>query len=385
MADQKRVLVIDSSREVQDACAGALKGQGYEVYTADDGDKGFDLIQKMLPDVVIADALAPAMDASQLFKKMKDAGLGKDVRSIVLSDRGKMKDYFDTIGVDGFLEKPIDGQALCAKVKEVLGLAGSYVTGIYRRVLVAGRSEECVMRIVSQLRNDGCHTDFVLFGSQMISKAVLFLPSVIIMESRMFDMSSNALVKIFRQMPQFKRTPVLIYNHFDDFELQNTNSQQQEMALSFLVQTCLDEGATESIGTYQEETFLERVGKYLRAGTIVVIDDDEGCALMMKKSLEARGYQVIAARDAKSGMEKIRRVHPNLVVLDIMMPGIDGRTLLEMMKKDRELKDIPVIMCTVQGAGEDIQRCLDLGAEDYVVKPFHMSLFVKRVQTVLKK
>ncbi len=383
MPDQKRILIVDSSQDFQDACAGMLKGQGYEVYTAGDGEKGFDIIQKTLPDLLVLDALTPVMDATQILKKIKDAGLGKDMRCIVLSDRGKMRDYFDTIGVDGFLEKPVDMEALVAKVKQVLAQVKSYERGAYKRVLVIGRSEECVMSIVSQLKAEGAHTDFVLFGSQVISKAVLFLPGVIIIESRMIDMSSHALIKIIRQMPQFKRTPILIYNYFDHFELQNTNIQQQEMALSFFVQACLDEGATESIGTYYPEALLERVGKYLKAGSIVVVDDDEGFALLMKRTLEAEGYQVFAARDAKSGLEKIKRVLPHLIILDIRMPGTDGYALLETVKKDRDIRDIPVVICTVQGEDKDIQRCLDAGADDYVIKPFYMKLFIKRLKTIL--
>ena len=73
MTDQKRSLVIDSSQELQEEFSNALKGHGYEVYVSSDGEKGFEVIEKILPDLVIVDAMAPVMDASQILKKMNDS------------------------------------------------------------------------------------------------------------------------------------------------------------------------------------------------------------------------------------------------------------------------------------------------------------------------
>lgn len=385
MIEQKRILIIDASKELQEKFSNILKEQGYEAYASFDGASALKSIETILPDLIIFDALASHLDANQFLKQVDEAGFGKKFFYIVLSEREKMRDYFDTIGVDGFLEKPVEAQVLLAEVTRVFLEAQSVKAELaHKRVLVIGRVEECVLKIVEQLKGEGCHTDFVLFGGQVISKAVLFLPNVIIMESRMIDMSSNSLIKILRQMPQFKRTPILIYNYFDGFELQNTNIQQQEMALSFFVQACLDQGATESIGTYNATVFVEKVGKYLKQGTIVVIDDDEGNALLVKRTLEKEGYQVFAARDAKTGFELVTRVKPHLIVLDIIMPEVDGYEVLTMLKNNEMLKNIPVMMMTVKDKDEDIQKSLDLGAEDYIVKPFYMNLFVKRVKSILE-
>ncbi len=383
MSEQKKILVVEGDSNLRQQYAGWLKECGYAVYESCDGEDGFGRAQEVLPHLVIVDALAPKLDAGQLIKKMKELAFGKEARFVVLSIREKMREYFDLIGVSGFLEKPVEREEFLQEVRDVLSGPASGRGQMYKRVLVVGRFEECIQTMRQQLETQGCHTDFVLFGDQVISKAVMFLPNVIIMESRMLDMSTSSIIRILRQMPQFKKTPILVFNYFHSTELQNTNIQQEELAMSLYVRTCLDEGATESVGRYEEKSFLERVNKYLKRGSVVAVDDDEGTARILKRGLEREGYQVFAARDAKSGMEMIQRLCPSLIVLDVVMPGIDGFQLLETLKKDARTRRVPVVMLTVKQEDADIQRALDLGAEDYMVKPFNMALFLKRIQTIL--
>ncbi len=378
------ILVIDGDDVLRAQYAAWLRGLGYIVYESSDGEDGVGRAQEVLPGLVVVDALAPKLDAGQLIKKMRGSAFGKDVRFIVLSVREKMREYFDLIGVDGFLEKPVSQDAFTREVREVLNCSPLGRGQGYKRVLLVGRFEECIQSMRQELETQGCHTDFVLFGDQVISKAVMFLPNIIIMESRMLDMSSNSIIRILRQMPQFKKIPILIFNYFHESELENNRIPQEELAMSLYVRTCLDEGATESLGRYEPQKFLEMVNKYLKKGTVVIVDDDEGTARILRRGLEREGYQVFAARDSKSGMDMIQRLLPSLIVLDVVMPQIDGYQLLEVLKKDARSRHIPVVMLTVKQEDADIQRALDLGAEDYVIKPFHMALFLRRIQNVLR-
>jgi len=303
---------------------------------------------------------------------------------VVVSARAKMRDYFDAIGVDAFIEKPVDLKALSARIRQILQEGHALSNDpVYKRVLLVGRCEECIEGMRASLTNEGCHTDYVMFGEQVISKAVLFLPNLIIMESRMLDMSSSSIIRILRQMPQFKKTPILVYNHLNDHNADAGEIKQEELVMSVFVRDCLDEGATECIGRYEKDKFAERVNRYLKKGTIVAIDDDEGVVRSLKKILEREGYQIFAARNAETGLDLIRQTAPHLVVLDIVLPGKNGYQVLEALKEDAHTRHIPVMMVTVQGADVDIQKALDMGAEDYMVKPINASLFLKRVKTIL--
>lgn len=118
--------------------------------------------------------------------------------------------------------------------------------------------------------------------------------------------------------------------------------------------------------------------------TIVIIDDEVEMTQLLKIELETEGYQVCMAHDGQDGLRLIGQEHPDLVLLDVMMPQMDGYEVLKALKTDSRTKDIPVMMLTAKGLTEDVQKGLDLGADDYIAKPFHSGLLIKRIRTILK-
>jgi len=384
MSGPKKILLVEQEEKLRNVLCRWLESSGYQVKSVSDGQEAYGEVELFLPELIVMDALAPKLDGTQLLKKLKGTPFGPPSKILILGDRQKMGEIFDLLGAQGFLPKSVDEEAFLEEVRRILSVQAPVRNHVYKRILIVGRHEECIQRMRKQLDAEGCHTDFVLFGEQVISKAVLFLPNVIIMESRMIDMSSSSIVHILRQMPQFRKVPILIFNYFLPAEIQNSSIQQEELAMSLYVRSCLDEGGTESLGRYHPDLFLERLEKYIKKGSIVAIDDDEGTIRLLKKGLEQNGYKVLAARDGHSGLELIRRANPSLVLLDVVMPGTDGFQLLGILKNDPLLRRIPVIMLTVKNDEADVQTALDLGADDYMIKPFHMNLCLKRIQMILE-
>ena len=105
--------------------------------------------------------------------------------------------------------------------------------------------------------------------------------------------------------------------------------------------------------------------------------------LLLKVELEAEGFHVLTAFDGKSGYQMIEKKIPDLVILDVMMPELNGYEVLLKLKNNSATKDIPVIMLTAKGLDADIQKGLDLGVDDYITKPFHPGLLIKRIQAAL--
>lgn len=118
---------------------------------------------------------------------------------------------------------------------------------------------------------------------------------------------------------------------------------------------------------------------------IVIVDDEFDMAQLLKMDLEMEHYQVAFALNGRKALELINKVHPDLVLLDIAMPEMDGYQVLEKLKANESTKTIPVIMLTARGLEQDIQRGLKLGADDYIVKPFFPELLFKRIKLILKK
>lgn len=115
---------------------------------------------------------------------------------------------------------------------------------------------------------------------------------------------------------------------------------------------------------------------------ILVIDDEETTVQLITMLLERRGFEVIKAYRAEEGLRKAYRHQPDLVLLDIMMPDMDG---WEVCKRLREMSDVPIIFLTARGEVRDVVRGLEMGADDYVVKPYDNDELVARVRAHLRR
>ena len=118
------------------------------------------------------------------------------------------------------------------------------------------------------------------------------------------------------------------------------------------------------------------------SGRIVVAEDDPKQARMLKLYLEREGHSVIVAEDGLAAVEAIRRRSPDLVLLDMMMPELDG---LDVCRVVRAESDVPIIMITARNDEDDMLRRLDLGADDYITKPYRPRELVARVRAMLRR
>ncbi len=115
---------------------------------------------------------------------------------------------------------------------------------------------------------------------------------------------------------------------------------------------------------------------------ILVCDDERHIVRLIQVNLEKQGYQVVTAYDGKEGLEKIRSEKPNLVVLDVMMPYMDGFEVLKNLRRDVEFENLPVIMLTAKAQDKDVFEGYHYGADMYLTKPFNpneLVTFVKRI------
>ena len=122
-----------------------------------------------------------------------------------------------------------------------------------------------------------------------------------------------------------------------------------------------------------------------RRPTIVVADDDELLAELIQHRLEMGGFDVRRAEDGEQALMLIRETRPDAVILDVMMPGIDGSEILRVMKTSAELKNIPVLMLTARRMERDIVDALALGADEYVTKPFQPDELLARLRRLLAR
>ena len=118
---------------------------------------------------------------------------------------------------------------------------------------------------------------------------------------------------------------------------------------------------------------------------ILVVDDEPEAVELVEFNLKGAGYDVSTAGDGAEALNKARRIQPNLVILDVMMPEIDGMEVCKLLRRDPATSTIPIIMLTAKASEVDRVLGLELGADDYVVKPFSPRELVLRVKKILER
>ena len=118
--------------------------------------------------------------------------------------------------------------------------------------------------------------------------------------------------------------------------------------------------------------------------TILVIEDDMDIQELVRYNLERAGHRVVSAYDGESGLDQAKRLRPDLVLLDLMLPKLNGYAVCRQLKATPECAATPVVMMTARGEEGNIVKGLDLGAHDYITKPFSINVLLARVRAALR-
>ena len=123
----------------------------------------------------------------------------------------------------------------------------------------------------------------------------------------------------------------------------------------------------------------------MKPDKVIVIEDEADILEVIEYNLAREGFRVLSARDGQEGLRLIKRETPDLVLLDLMLPGLDGIEICRKLKEDPMTRPIPIIMVTAKGEESDIVLGLGIGADDYVTKPFSPKELMGRVKAILRR
>jgi two-component system, OmpR family, alkaline phosphatase synthesis response regulator PhoP len=118
---------------------------------------------------------------------------------------------------------------------------------------------------------------------------------------------------------------------------------------------------------------------------LLVVDDEEDILELLRFNLTSEGFQVVCAPTGEEALERVKTDRPDLILLDLMLPGIDGLEVAKRLKNQADTRAIPIVMLTAKGEEGDIVKGLELGADDYMTKPFSRKVLAARIRAVLRR
>jgi two-component system alkaline phosphatase synthesis response regulator PhoP len=130
---------------------------------------------------------------------------------------------------------------------------------------------------------------------------------------------------------------------------------------------------------------LFTVGNFMSKESILVVEDEDDIRELLRYNLEKEGYQVFSAATGEEALKKVRARLPNVILLDLMLPGIDGLEVCRRLKGEDQTRHLPLVMLTAKGEEADIVTGLELGADDYITKPFSPRVLLARLRAVLRR
>jgi len=255
-----KILVVEDEADLRELIFEKLTEIGFQVYAACDGEEGLKKAQEIRPDIIISDVVMPEKDGNQFYKELRLTDFGKKIPFIILTARGKMKDYFEMMEVNGFIEKPFKMVELMAEIERVLSGSADCETKketadgsadgspLRPRIRISSQAEGVLSSDMMHVSGGGrtaapdaekvkrtwkillgeddprihnklqqiffkinCFTRITLTPSKCIEEAVSYLPDLILIKDIFCGMRSDQLIDLFKGMSRLRGIPIAVY------------------------------------------------------------------------------------------------------------------------------------------------------------------------------
>jgi len=235
MAKKKRknILLIDDDTSLLLTLRDFLRFEGYDVTTSNSAEKGLEELESLTPDLIVLDMSMPGMGGIGFLKAITGPGGKPRYPVLVLTARSAMAEYFGDVEVEGFVAKPCDPQDLLMEVGRIIFLTAEDglkktdgEAGSNKTILLGEDSEASRDEIRDALTEAGYRVDFVARGPEVIERAILNRPDVILMKLIFGNMNGDTVARMLAEMPKTQDIPVILYDNGD------ANVSAQEYAVS---------------------------------------------------------------------------------------------------------------------------------------------------------
>ena len=389
--NEKRILIIEDDQTFAQILSDLAEEKGYAVTKAFTGKDGIKKAKADKPIGIILDIGLPDMDGMLLAKMLSEDDTTKNIPIHVISGS---EDYSESDALEGmpksiigFLKKPVDIKSIYKTLSKI----ESIDTIGAKRILVVGSCGDEDFKKFTQLGQVQIHK--VLTGIEAIEELNTKIYECIILDIKLSDTNGVDFMTKLRQELDI-HIPIVIYTEeeIDSDEIDNINMYAETIILKSPkskdrlvdeVSLFLHDVRRSTIDNRPVNRIIVDDKNALLGVRVLLADDDNRNVFAIMHLLEQNGMQVIVAKDGIEAVKQFKDNEVGLILMDIMMPKMDGYEAIKRIRETMKGRNIPIIALTAKAMGEDKDRCIRAGANDYLTKPVEVSRLLSMIKVWL--
>jgi CheY-like chemotaxis protein len=390
-AGDKSILIIEDDLDFTRLLENMIRERGFAVLAAADGGSGIALAERYLPSAIILDVMLPQLDGWVVMRSLKDNPRTRHIPVhfiTCLEDRQKAM----AMGAIGFVTKPVCAEQL----NDVFQSIDGSLTKSVKKLLIVEDNADQARSMVALLDEKNVDITVAATGREAIERLSSNAFDCLVLDLGLADMSGFELLDHIQKMDQARRLPIIVHSgreltHDDERRLKRyaesiiiKGAKSPERLLNevslflHLVESKLHPSKQRMIRTaLDKESMLE-------GRKVLLVDDDMRNIFSLSSLLADKNMTVI---EAENGLEALARLeeHPDIgiVLMDIMMPEMDGYTAMREIRSDARFADLPVIAMTAKALKGDYEKCMAAGASDYIAKPIEVQKLLSLIRVWL--
>ncbi len=383
-AGETVILTIEDDPAFARILVDLIRRKGHRALAAADGESGLELARRYRPTGILLDVMLPGMDGWSVLQHLKHDPVTAAIPVHFISAVDEAARGV-ALGAVGYLTKPVDRKALIAAFDHLLDVAGKIV----RKLLLVDDDDDSRLALTRLLQADNVEIDQVASGEEALERIATHSYDCIVLDLNLGGISGVEFLE--RAATLVAVPPVVIYSGQD-------LSREDSLKLRQYTDSIVIKGQRSPERLLDEVSlFLHSIGsrganatpsddQNLAGRQVLLVDDDMRNLFALSKSLRARGMNVTMAQDGYKALQQLQE-NPGieLILMDIMMPGMDGYETTREIRKRPQWSNLPIIAVTAKAMHGDRDKCLDAGANDYLTKPVDLDKLLSMMRVWLQK
>ncbi|MEJ5993016.1 response regulator [Pedobacter sp. Du54] len=394
-SDKNTLLIVEDDLNFAEILKNYAIEKGFNPILAHSGDVGLDLATTTLPNAIILDIMLPIMDGWTILKKLKSNPITKHIPVHMMSAGDEKVEKAKREGAIGFLKKPIGEDELATAFHLFAQIPDDF---ILNTVLLIEDQELQSKILTQQLLDKGVNVTQAYTGEEALAALKTSSFDCIILDLNLPDISGFELLDQIKSQPKLQSIPVVINTamelHKDQMDKILHYSEAMVLKSNKSNDRLIDEVSLfmnklkieHKKNTKTKSPAISVAEKSLYGKKILITDDDMRNIFALSTALQSYEMQIVIANNGREAIEKLDKIHDiDLVLMDIMMPEMDGYEAMTLIRQKKSFANLPIIALTAKAMKNDREKCIEAGASDYISKPVDVDELLSMMRVWLSK